>query len=86
MSVSSERWKMLAEWAAETESIDPSRPTAWSSELAEGHGREERTIRAPDAERAVEILDQAIALGFFCLTLCRLEARKLHFVAWIGNR
>ncbi len=62
VSVSSERWKMLAEWAAETESIDPSH-----RQLVIRVGRaieRGRTIRAPDAERAVEILDQAIALGF----------------------
>lgn len=62
VNVSSERWKMLAEWAAETESIDPSQ-----RQLAIRVGRaieRGRTIRAPDAEKAVEILDQAVALGF----------------------
>jgi len=62
VSVSSERWLMLAEWAAETESIDPNQ-----RQLALRIGRaieRGRTIKAPDAERAVEILDQAIALGF----------------------
>ena len=62
VSVSSERWMMLAEWAAETESIDPNQ-----RQLALRIGRaieRGRTIKAPDAERAVEILDQAIALGF----------------------
>ena len=62
VSVSSERWKMLAEWAAETESIDPNQ-----RQLALRIGRaieRGRNIKAPDAERAVEILDQAITLGF----------------------
>jgi hypothetical protein len=62
VNVSSERWRMLAEWAAETESIDPGQ-----RQLAIRVGRaleRGRTIKAPDAERAVEILDQAIALGF----------------------
>ena len=62
VSVSSERWLMLAEWAAETEAIDPNQ-----RQLALKIGRaieRGRTIKAPDAERAVEILDQAIALGF----------------------
>ena len=62
VNVSSERWRMLAEWAAETESIDPGQ-----RQLAIRVGRaleRGRTIKAPDAERAVGILDQAIALGF----------------------
>ena len=62
VSVSSERWRMLAEWAAETESID-----AGQRQLALRVGRaleRGRNIAAPDAERAVGILDQAIALGF----------------------
>lgn len=62
VSVSSERWRMLAEWAAETESIDPSqRQLALRICRAIERGR---NIKAHDAERAVEILDQAIALGF----------------------
>ena len=62
VSVSSERWRMLAEWAAETESIDPGQ-----RQLALRVGRaleRGRNIAAPDAEKAVGILDQAIDLGF----------------------
>ena len=62
VSLGSERWKMLAEWAAETESIDPGqRQLALRICRAIERGRD---IKAPDAERAVEILDQAAALGY----------------------
>ena len=55
-------WTMLAEWAAETESID-----ATQRQLALRIGRaieRGRDIKAQDAELAVEVLDRAAALGF----------------------
>ena len=62
VSVSPEAWRMLAGWAAETGSIDATR-----RQLALRIARSlERggSIKAPDAERAVGILDQANALGY----------------------
>ena len=62
VGVSSDGWRMLADWAGETESIDAiQRQLALKIARAIERGRE---ISAPDAERAVMILDQAIALGF----------------------
>ena len=62
VGVSSDRWRMLADWAGETESIDAiQRQLALKIARAIERGRE---ISAPDAERVVMILDQAIALGF----------------------
>ena len=56
------RWRMLADWAGETESIDPhQRQLVLRIGRAIDRGRE---ISAPDAERAVMILDQVTALGF----------------------
>ena len=62
VEVRPEGWKLLEEWGAETDSIEPSQ-----RQLARRIGRAmERgyEIKAPDAERAVELLDQATALGF----------------------
>ena len=62
VDVRPEGWKLLEEWGAETESIEPSQ-----RQLARRIGRAmERgyEIKAPDAERAVDLLDQAAALGF----------------------
>ena len=62
VKVSPAGWKMLADWAAETESIDPH-----ERQLALRLGRAiERgsNIKDADAERAVAILDQASSLGF----------------------
>ena len=62
VGVSPEAWRMLAGWAAETGSIDANR-----RQLALRIARSlERggSIKAPDAERAVGILDQANALGY----------------------
>ena len=62
VGVSSDRWRMLADWAGETESIDATqRQLALKIARAIERGRE---ISAPDAERVVMILDQAVALGF----------------------
>ena len=62
VGVSSDRWRMLADWAGETESIDAiQRQLALKIARAIERGRE---ISAPDAERVVMILDQAVALGF----------------------
>ena len=55
-------WKLLADWGAETNSIDPGQ-----RQLAIQIGRameRGRAIRPQDAERAVELLDRAAALGF----------------------
>ena len=62
VNVSPQGWKTLVEWAAETNSIDPGR-----RHIAVRVGRaleRGKSIRAADAERAVEILDQANSLGF----------------------
>ena len=62
VNVSPRGWKMLAEWGAETDSLDPSlRQLAIQIGRAIERGRD---IRPRDAERAVEILDRADALGF----------------------
>ena len=62
VEVRPEGWKLLEEWGAETESIEPSqRQLARRIGRAMDRGYE---IKAPDAERAVELLDQATALGF----------------------
>lgn len=62
VGVSSERWRLLADWAGETESIDAAhRQLALRIARSIERGRE---IRPPEAERAVGILDQSIALGF----------------------
>ena len=62
VNVGPERWRMLADWAGETESIDPhQRQLALRIGRAISRGRQ---ISAEDAERAVVILDQAVALGF----------------------
>ena len=60
--VSPGAWKILADWGAETKSIDPGQ-----RQLVVRIGRaveRGRAIRETDAERAVVILDQAKALGF----------------------
>ena len=55
-------WRLLAEWGAETDSIDSSqRQLALRIARAIDRGS---NINALDAERAVEILDQASARGF----------------------
>ena len=62
VNVSPRGWKLLAEWGAETDSLDPSlRQLAIQIGRAIERGRD---IRPRDAERAVEILDRADALGF----------------------
>jgi len=62
VSVGPELWRMLADWAGETESIDPhQRQLALRIARALDRGRE---ISPTDAERAVAILEQANALGF----------------------
>ena len=62
VGVSSDRWRMLADWAGETESIDAAqRQLALRIARAIERGRE---IKASDAEGAVGILAQSIALGF----------------------
>ena len=62
VKVNSEGWTMLADWGTGTGSIDPGQ-----RQLALRIGRALQrgsSIRPPDAERAVEILDRAKALGF----------------------
>ena len=60
--LSPEAWRMLAEWAGQTGSIDPGlRQLALRIARAIERGS---NIKAQDAERAVGILDQANALGF----------------------
>ena len=62
VEVNSEGWTMLASWGAETGSLDPSeRQTAVRVGRALQRGN---SINPQDAERAVEILDKAAALGF----------------------
>ena len=62
VKLSPEAWRMLAEWAGQTGSIDPGlRQLALRIARAVERGNE---IKAQDAERAVGILDQANALGF----------------------
>ena len=62
VEVSPRGWRLLAEWGAETESIDSSqRQLALRIARAIDRGS---NIKALDAERAVEILDQASARGF----------------------
>ena len=62
VKVSPGGWKLLADWGAETNSIDPGqRQLAIQIGTAMDRGR---AIRPQDAERAVEILDRAKALGF----------------------
>ena len=62
VSVSPEAWRMLAGWAAETGSIDATRRQL-ALRIARALERGSN-IKAPDAERAVGILDQANELGF----------------------
>ena len=62
VEVNSEGWKMLADWGMETGAIDP-----FQRQLALRIGRalqRGNSIKPPDAERAVEILDRAGELGF----------------------
>ena len=62
VEVNSEGWRMLADWGTGTDSIDPSQ-----RQLALRIGRALQrgsSIKPPDAERAVEILDRARELGF----------------------
>ena len=62
VKVSPEVWKMIADWAAETDSIDPNQ-----RQLALRIGRSierGRDIKPQDAERAMEILDRVSDLGF----------------------
>ena len=62
VEVNSEGWTMLARWGVETGSIDASqRQTAVRVGRALQRGN---SIKPQDAERAVEILDRAVALGF----------------------
>ena len=62
VSVGPERWRMLAEWAGETGAIDPiQRQLAIRIGRAIERGRQ---IKDTDAERAVGVLDEAIARGF----------------------
>ncbi len=62
VSVEPERWRTLAAWAGETESIDPhDRQLALRIARAISRGTQ---IGADDAERAVAILDQVASLGF----------------------
>lgn len=62
VAVSSEGWRLLVEWGAETSALDPSQ-----RKLALGISkaiRSGRSISPEDAERAVIILDRADELGF----------------------
>ena len=62
VEVSSEGWKMLADWGTGTASLDPAQ-----RQLALRIGRSLQrgnSITPADAARAVEILDRAAALGF----------------------
>ena len=62
VEVSSEGWKMLADWGTQTGAIDPAQ-----RQLSLRIGRalqRGNSIRPSDAERAVEILDRARELGF----------------------
>ena len=62
IEVSPEGWQILADWGTGTSSMDPSQ-----RQLALRIGRALRrgnSIKPSDAERAVEILDRARALGF----------------------
>lgn len=62
VALSSEGWRMLMEWGAETNALDPSqRQLALSVGKAIKFGR---TISSNDAERAVVVLDRADELGF----------------------
>ena len=62
VEVNSEGWTILASWGVETGSLDASqRQTAVRVGRALQRGN---SIRPQDAERAVEILDKAAALGF----------------------
>ena len=62
VEVNTAGWKMLADWGTGTGAIDPSQ-----RQLALRIGRalqRGNSIKPPEAERAVEILDRARALGF----------------------
>ncbi|MDD9994891.1 MAG: AIPR family protein [Dehalococcoidia bacterium] len=62
VGVSPERWRMLSGWSSETGSLDPARrqiALKVAKAIDRGH-----QIRPADAERAVEILNQAAELGF----------------------
>ena len=62
VEVNSEGWRMLADWGTGTGSIDPGqRQLALRISRALQRGS---SIKPTDAERAVEILDRAKALGF----------------------
>jgi len=62
VEVSSEVWRMLMEWGAETNALDPSqRQLALNISKALRSGK---NVSAEDAERAVVILDRAAELGF----------------------
>ncbi len=62
VAVSSEGWRILAGWGAETNALDPSqRKLALSLSKAMRSGR---SISPEDAERAVAVLDRANELGF----------------------
>ena len=62
VQVNSDGWKMLADWGAETGALDPGQ-----RQLALRIGRaivRGNSIKPQDAERAVEMLDRAMSLGF----------------------
>jgi hypothetical protein len=62
VEVSTEGWRLLAGWGAETSSLDPSqRKLALNISRALRSGRR---ITAEEANRAVAILDRAAELGF----------------------
>ena len=61
--VPSEGWGLLARWGAETGSIDPGQRQV-AIRIAKALQRRGQKIRPSDAEKAVEILDRAAALGF----------------------
>ncbi len=62
VALSSEGWRILVEWGAETNALDPSqRQLALNLSKAIRSGR---NISSDDAERAVAILDRAAELGF----------------------
>ena len=61
--VPSEGWGLLAKWGAETGSIDPSQRQV-AIRIAKALQRRGQKIKPADAEKGVEILDRAAALGF----------------------
>ena len=62
VEISSDGWRMLADWGAETQALDAS-----ERQLAIRIGRvlqSGRTINNADARRAVEIIERADQLGY----------------------